>query len=164
MAVSTRQSSQRSRHAGSDAQRLIDGALAMASSFADSRKDNVAIKLHEAADATYDFGRSLDDLPHVRGYIEEAANALAGLGDYVADAEIANMLDDVQSFARRRPALAFGAALLAGVAASRLMQSDGGGPGCARGGSNGTQDEKGAAGHDRHPPFLAIRNGRGKHP
>ncbi len=124
MAASTRQTSYRSRPAGSDAQRFIEGAMAMASSFADSRKDNIAIKLHEAADATYDFGQSLNDLPHVRGYIEEAANALASLGDYVADAEITNMFDDAQAFTRRRPAMAFGAALLAGVAASRFLQSD----------------------------------------
>ena len=139
MAASTRQSASRSRPAGSDAQRLIEGAIAMASSFADSRKDNVAIKLHEAADATYEFGRSLDDLPHVRGYIEEAANALAGLGDYVADADISNMFDDVQSFTRRRPALAFGAALLAGVAASRFLQSDGNRASLRRGKGNGSK-------------------------
>jgi hypothetical protein len=109
----------------------------MAASFADSRKDNVAIKLHEAADATYDFGQSLRDLPHVRGYIEEAANALAGIGDYVAEADIAHLIDDVQAFARRRPALTFGAALLAGVAASRMIQSDGGRLGRRQGSGNG---------------------------
>jgi hypothetical protein len=117
--------SQRSHNLRSDTQRMIDGAMALAASFAGGRKEKVAIKLREAADATYDFGQSLDDLPHMRGYVEEAAHALAGLGDYVADVEIANMVDDLQSFARRRPALAFGAALLAGVAASRLIQSDG---------------------------------------
>jgi hypothetical protein len=122
--VATTRQALRARSAGSDAQRLIDAAIAMAANFADSRKDRVAIRLHEASDATYDFGQSLDGLPHVRGYIEEAANALAGLGDYVADADIANLLDDVQSFARRRPAVAFGTALLAGVAASRLLQSE----------------------------------------
>ena len=119
------QASQRSYNMRSDTQRMIDGAMALAASFADGRKEKVAIKLREAADVTYDFGQSLDDLPHMRGYVEEAAHALAGLSDYVADVDIANMVDDLQSFARRRPALAFGAALLAGVAASRLIQSDG---------------------------------------
>ncbi len=122
-----RQAYHPSRNIRTDTQRLIDGALAMASSFAGARKESVAIKLQEAADATYDFGQSLDDLPYMRGYVEEAAHALAGLGDYIADVEITNMFDDLQTFARRRPALAFGAALLAGVAASRLMQSDGSG-------------------------------------
>ena len=78
-----RQASQRSQSMRTDAQRLIDGAIAMAASFADGRRENVAVKLREAADATYDFGQSLDDLPHMRGYVEEAAHALAGLSDYV---------------------------------------------------------------------------------
>ncbi len=120
-----RHASKRSPNMRSDTQRMIDGAMALAASFAGGRKEKVAIKLREAAGATYDFGQSLDDLPHMRGYVEEAAHALAGLSDYVADVEIANMFDDLQSFTRRRPALAFGAALLAGVAASRLIQSDG---------------------------------------
>ena len=120
----------------------------MAAAFADGRRGNVAVKLREAADATYDYGQSLDDLPHLRGYVEEAAHALAGLGDYVSDVEITNMFDDLQSFARRRPALAFGAALLVGVAASRLMQSDGRGlrqqPG-ARGGRQTGRKARGRA-------------------
>jgi hypothetical protein len=119
MAATTRQTL-RSRSAEND----IDTAIAIAANFADSRKDRLAIRLHEASDATYDFGQSLDGLPHVRGYIEEAANALSGLGDYVAEADIADLLDEVQSFARRRPAIAFGTALLAGVAASQLLQAD----------------------------------------
>lgn len=144
MAASTRQSSPRSRRAGSDAHRIIEGMLAMAASYADGRKDSVAIKIHEAADATHDFAQSLRDLPHVREYVEEAADALAGFGDYVADAEVGDMFVDVRSFARRRPALAFGAALLAGVAAARFIQStNGGGEKPGRGRGNGRASKKG---------------------
>lgn len=114
------------RHRDSrDGTALMDNALAMAASLAAGRKQALAAKLHEAASATRDFGDSLDELPNIRGYIEEAADAIEGFGAYVEDAELGDMVDDAESFARRRPIITFGFMLLAGVAVSRMVQSHG---------------------------------------
>lgn len=123
MASTKRRSSTRSRHGATDAQALLDGALNMASSVADYQKGNVASTIHRAAEATHEYGQSLDGLPYMRDYVREAAHVLDNIGDYVEQADVRNLWRDVGSFARRRPAATFGVAILTGVIASQLLQS-----------------------------------------
>jgi hypothetical protein len=95
----------------------------MASSVADHQKESLASTIHRAAEATYEYGQSLDNLPYMRDYIEEAAQILDNIGDYVEQADVRNIWHDVGSFARRRPAATLGVAVLTGVIASQLLQS-----------------------------------------
>jgi hypothetical protein len=123
MATTRHRSSNRSRHGTTDAQALLNGALSMASSVADYQKDSLASTIHHAAEATYEYGQSLDNLPYMRDYVEEAAHVLDNIGDYVGQADIRNIWHDVGSFARRRPAVTLGVAVLTGMIASQFLQS-----------------------------------------
>jgi hypothetical protein len=102
---------------------LLDGAMNMASSVADYQKGNIASTIHRAAEATYEYGQSLDGLPYMSDYVQEAAHVLDNIGDYVEQADVRNLWQDVGSFARRRPAATFGVAVLTGVIAGQLLQS-----------------------------------------
>lgn len=123
MATSRHRSSNRSRHNTTDAQALLSGALGMASSVADYQKESLASTIHRAAEATYEYGQSLDNLPYMRDYVEEAAHVLDNIGDYVQQADVRNIWHDVGAFARHRPAVTLGVAVLTGVIAGQLLQS-----------------------------------------
>jgi hypothetical protein len=73
--------------------------------------------------AAHDFGKTLDDLPHLREYVEEASAAIEELGNYVEQAGIREMFDEARNYARQRPLITLGAGLAAGIAASQLLAS-----------------------------------------
>jgi ElaB/YqjD/DUF883 family membrane-anchored ribosome-binding protein len=123
MATTRHRTSTRSRQGTTDAQALLNGALSMASSVADYQKESLASTIHQAAEATYEYGQSLDNLPYMRDYVEEAAHLLDNVGDYVEQADVRNLWHDVGSFARRRPAATLGVAVLTGLIAGQLLQS-----------------------------------------
>jgi hypothetical protein len=118
-----RRSSSRSRGSSTDAQALLNSVLNMVSSVADYQKESFASTIYRAAEATHEYGQSLDNLPYMRDYVEEAANMLDSFGNYVEQADLRNLCHDVSAFARRRPAATLGAAVLTGLVAGQLLQS-----------------------------------------
>ena len=113
MAKATRRRSRRASHQPT-ANRFLGDALSLASTYADSRKAASADRIVELASATREFGASLNDLPQLRRYGDQAAGSLDDLADYVAKTDIPDMLDDFVGFAMRKPV----ATLTLGVATS----------------------------------------------
>lgn len=60
-------------------------------------------------------------------FVEDAADRLAQSADFLRDKEPAQLLHDVQDFARKQPMAFVGAAFGIGLVAARLMKSGGGG-------------------------------------
>jgi hypothetical protein len=56
-------------------------------------------------------------------YGDKAANSLERLSNYIREQDPKQLLDDVQNFGRRRPALLLGGAFLLGFAGARLIKS-----------------------------------------
>ncbi len=56
-------------------------------------------------------------------YVDQASDQLKRFADQIRQKGVADMLDDVHLFARRRPALFIGGAFLVGVALARFLKS-----------------------------------------
>jgi hypothetical protein len=92
-------------------------------------KESAATELSQVANAVR---RLRENLPQqemgpiarvVGDYGEKAANSLERLSTYVRDKEPKELLNDVQNFGRRQPALLLGGAFLLGFAGARLIRS-----------------------------------------
>jgi polyhydroxyalkanoate synthesis regulator phasin len=106
------------------ARQLLDDTRSQIRSQADSQKALLA-------DALGTLGRELQALvngqPDQAGntgrYVEQAGNAVGNLAAQVRDRNVAGIVDDVQRFARRRPAVYLAAMAAAGFVAGRLARS-----------------------------------------
>jgi len=92
-------------------------------------KESAATELSQVANAVR---RLRENLPQqelgpiarvVGDYGEKAADSLERLSTYVRDKDPKQLLDDVQNFGRRQPALLLGGAFLLGFAGARLIRS-----------------------------------------
>jgi hypothetical protein len=77
----------------------------------------VAGAIHRSADAF------AEEVPAAARYIHQAGDQVEALAGAVRDSSPREMLDEVQAFARRQPALFFGGALVLGFAALRFLKS-----------------------------------------
>ena len=59
----------------------------------------------------------------IAGYVDQASEQLRRFADQIRQKGVADMLDDVHSFARRRPALFIGGAFLVGLGIARFLKS-----------------------------------------
>jgi len=93
------------------------------------QKETAASELSTVVNAVRRFGESLNNEgngPIARfaaQYGDKAANSLDRLAKYLRDQEPKQLLDDVQNFGRRQPALLIGGAFLLGFAGARLIKS-----------------------------------------
>ncbi len=98
---------------------IYDDILSLAGSLIGSRKEKGADQLTAFADATRQYGESLD-IPHINAYVSSAADQLDYLSDYMVDNDLEKMLADAAAFAKRHPAAAFGLVAAAGFAVTRF--------------------------------------------
>ena len=56
-------------------------------------------------------------------YVDLAGDQMRRLADHIRERGVADMLDDVHDFARRRPALFIGGAFLVGLGVARFLKS-----------------------------------------
>ena len=61
--------------------------------------------------------------PQAAEYIRQAANQVDSLANAIRNRDAAELVSEVQSFARRQPALFFGGAMVLGFAALRFLKS-----------------------------------------
>jgi hypothetical protein len=110
-----------SRYQQPTANRLLDDALSLASTLADSRKRAGAERIEELASAARQFAASLNEFPQIRLYSDQAADGLDDLADYLAKTDIPDMLDDFAGFARRQPVATLTMGIAAGLAFTQLV-------------------------------------------
>jgi hypothetical protein len=93
------------------------------------QKETAASELSTVVNAVRRFGESLNNEgngPIARfaaQYGDKAANSLDRLAKYLRDQEPKQLLEDVQNFGRRQPALLIGGAFLLGFAGARVIKS-----------------------------------------
>lgn len=101
---------------------VFDDILALAGTFARSRKDLGVDKLHSFAGSTRDFASSMTDVPNLKAQMASAADSLEDLAEYVMQRNIEDMLKDAETFVRRHPLAALTMTVAAGMAVSRFMR------------------------------------------
>jgi len=88
-------------------------------------KDKAAQSLGSVADALRHTGQHLrlQDEESLPGYIDSAAEKLESVSGYLRDKELSDVVEDIENFARREPALFIGGAFALGLIGGRFLKS-----------------------------------------
>lgn len=82
--------------------------------------DQMAKAVHSAADELQ------DQMPKAADFVHSAASQLEKGADALRNGQIGDLMTSVNDFGRREPLALFGAAVIAGFAASRFLKSSAG--------------------------------------
>lgn len=144
-----RRATQGVRQAAGEAQVQAQSRLERGKQDAASTLGSVASRLRESGSQL----RSTDAEDFAGEYVERAAQQIERFSQYVQRADFREMVDEVEAFARRRPALFIGSAFAAGILAARFLKSS----------REGQRRDEGFVGryHDREVPSeVASETGR----
>jgi len=108
---------------------VVSQVQEQANSQVNRQKESAASELSTVVNAVRRFGETLNNEgqgPIARfaaQYGDKAANSLDRVAQYHREQDAKRLLDDVQNFGRRQPALLLGGAFLLGFAGARLIKS-----------------------------------------
>lgn len=115
---------------GEAANKLYDAAAKTASSKIDEQKSSLASGLADVAESIRQIGESFGDGKQPTGVAKLTSNYGNTLADkveqysnYLDKKDLGEMMNDVEGFAHRNPALFLGAAFALGVVAARFLKS-----------------------------------------
>lgn len=110
---------------GGGPQNLIDRAEQQARARLNATKKDAALTLSSVASTLLSSSSQLkDEQQNLAGeYVEKAAEQIDRLATYIQNADPAEVVDNVERFARRRPAVFIGAAFALGVIGARFLKS-----------------------------------------
>ncbi len=114
------------RKAGRGARQVATQAQSQTSTRIERGKQDAAVTLSSVATRLRESGaqlRSSDSQDFAGEYIERAAQQIERAAHYVQSADLQEMVDEVEDFARRRPAVFIGSAFAAGILAARFLKS-----------------------------------------
>jgi len=109
----------------SAAQSAVRNAQQTGQSFVKNQKDSLASRFSEYAKAVQSLSEKLrgDEDNILAAPAEKAVGSLNQISDYLRDKEPAELLDDLESLARRKPELVFGGLFIVGFAAARFFKA-----------------------------------------
>ncbi len=87
------------------------------------QKDQAADRLGSLAGALREAGRKLNEQGDFSRYADRAAEQVERLSGYLRDNDLRGFVRDTENFARRRPEVFLGGALLAGLALARFLKA-----------------------------------------
>ena len=137
---------QHAKEAGSE---IVNKVQERAGSQINQQKETAATEISQVANAVRKIRESLPAegsgalARFAADYGDKAANSLEQLSNYIREQDPKQLVNDVQNFGRRRPALLLGGAFLLGFAGARLIKSSMNAP------SSATQ-----AGYQKQSPQL----------
>jgi hypothetical protein len=104
---------------------VVDQARQQVSSRLVDQKDRAADGLTNVAHALRQTSQQLreQDQQAVTGYIESAASQVERVSNYLRHNDLGGLIDDVEQFARRQPALFLGGTFVLGLLGARFLKS-----------------------------------------
>jgi len=104
---------------------VVDQARQQVSSRIAGQKDRAAEGLTSVAHALRQTSQQLreQDQEAVTGYIESAASQVERVSNYLKHNDLGGLIDDVEQFARRQPALFLGGTFVLGLLGARFLKS-----------------------------------------
>jgi hypothetical protein len=103
---------------------ILGGIKQNVTSRVDEQKNRAADGLGGIANVIRNAGNELrTENEALASYVDAASDQLRRFADQIRQKGVADMLDDVHSFARRRPALFMGGAFLVGLGIARFLKS-----------------------------------------
>ena len=116
-------------HAKHATGQIMNKVQEQAGSQLNRQKETAASEISQVANAVRRIRENLPEEEagaigrYVAEYGDKAADGLERLSKYIREQDPKKLLDDVQSFGRRQPALLLGGAFLLGFAGARLIRS-----------------------------------------
>jgi len=103
----------------------VDQARQQVSSRLVDQKDRAADGLTSVAQALRQTSQQLrtQDQQAITSYIENAASQVERVSDYLKNNDLGGLIDDVERFARRQPALFLGGTFVLGLLGARFLKS-----------------------------------------
>lgn len=126
---------------------------------ADSTKQEAAERIRRFGSAIQQTGRNLSDDELLSNFAEKASRRVDKLASYVSSANPQTMLRDTEQFARRKPTIFFGGALLLGLIAGRFLKSSRSGEHSFEGRNEAPDFASGAAGMRDDEPDYSLGAG-----
>ena len=117
------------QHAKDAGGEIVNKVQERAGSEINRQKETAASEISQVANAVRKIRESLPAeesgalARFAADYGDKAANSLEQLSNYIREQDPKQLLNDVQNFGRRRPALLLGGAFLLGFAGARLIKS-----------------------------------------
>jgi hypothetical protein len=117
---------QRAKQAGGE---IVNQVQQQAGTQIERQKETAANELSQVVNAVRQFGQNLSGeasgpiARYAAEYGDKAADSLERLSNYIREQDAKRLLNDVQNFGRRQPALLLGGAFLLGFAGARLIRS-----------------------------------------
>ena len=117
---------QHAKHAGGE---IVNQVQQQAGTQIERQKETAANELSKVVNAVRQFGQSLSGegtgpiARYAAEYGDKAADSLERFSNYIREQDAKRLLNDVQNFGRRQPALLLGGAFLLGFAGARLIRS-----------------------------------------
>jgi hypothetical protein len=103
---------------------VLGGIQQRVTSRVDEQKNRAADGLGGIADVFRNASNELrSDNETLASYVDMAGDQMRRLADHIRQRGVADMIDDVHAFARRRPALFIGGAFLVGLGVARFVKS-----------------------------------------
>ena len=105
-------------------QRVLGGIKQNVTTRVDEQKNRAADGLGGIANVIRNASNELrTENEALASYVDSASDQLRRFADHIRQKGVADMMDDVQNFARRRPALFIGGAFLIGIGIARFLKS-----------------------------------------
>lgn len=117
------------QHAKQAGGEIVNQVQQQAGSQIERQKETAANELSQVVNAVRQFGQTLSGeangpiARYAAEYGDKAADSLERLSNYIREQDPKRLLNDVQNFGRRQPALLLGGAFLLGFAGARLIKS-----------------------------------------
>ena len=117
------------QHAKDAGGEIVNQVQQRAGSQINRQKESAATELSQVANTVRKIRETLGGeengtiAQYAAQYTDKAANSIERLSNYIREQEPKQLLNDVQNFGRRRPALLLGGAFLLGFAGARLIKS-----------------------------------------
>jgi hypothetical protein len=117
------------QHAKQATGEIVNQVQQQAGSQIDRQKETAANQLTTVVNAVRQLGQTLSGeangpiARYAGEYSDKAAQSLERFTNYIREQDARRLLDDVQNFGRRQPALLLGGAFLLGFAGARLIKS-----------------------------------------
>ncbi len=102
----------------------IKGFRARLSANVDQRRSQAITRAHSVGSALHYASENVQsDDPVVHDLLDAAGDSVERVANYLSHVDVDELRGDIESFARRRPGLFFGGALLLGLAAGRVLKA-----------------------------------------
>ncbi|RDI59358.1 hypothetical protein [Microvirga subterranea] len=102
---------------------FIDAARDQASDYAERRKDDIAQSVADFATSLRESTSSFEERPNIRAVVDSAAEGLETLAGTIRERSFADIFNDFEDMARRRPATVAAVSAAIGFVAARFIKS-----------------------------------------